>query len=119
MIWGAGTWQAEVSNFLTNNNKVYIQLQQQLLAFIFNTKNCEVAAVEAPGGGWISADDIIKSAQDALKNGVDSDGCDQQYWVTTLTAYNENKINCGDGYCVKVVCSSPCDPGDYFTPPSY
>ncbi len=73
-IWGAGTWQSEVSHFLTDNNgnadlnEHKEQLAQQLLAFIFNTRHRPVDSGLSPatklwfGGEWVSVEDIIDSA---------------------------------------------------------
>ncbi|CAH0529466.1 hypothetical protein CTH30272_02630 [Allocatenococcus thiocycli] len=73
-IWGAGTWQSEVSHFLTDNNgnadlnEHKEQLAQQLLAFIFNTRHRPVdsgltlATKLWFGGEWVSVEDIINSA---------------------------------------------------------
>ncbi|MFN1550068.1 hypothetical protein [Vibrio natriegens] len=74
VIWGAGTWQSEVSHFLTDNNgnadlnEHKEQLAQQLLAFIFNTRHRPVDSGLSPatklwfGGEWVSVEDIIDSA---------------------------------------------------------
>jgi hypothetical protein len=73
-IWGAGTWQSEVSHFLTDNNgnadlnEHKEQLAQQLLAFIFNTRHRPVDSGLTPatklwfGGEWVSVQEIIDSA---------------------------------------------------------
>lgn len=73
-IWGAGTWQSEVSHFLTDNNgnadlnEHKEQLAQQLLAFIFNTRHRPVDSGLSPatklwfGGEWVSVQEIIDSA---------------------------------------------------------
>ncbi len=79
-IWNQGSWQAEVSHFLTDNNgnsTLYAhkeQLAQQLLAFIFNTRHrpdndgvSGFATVEVDGV-WVSFDDLINEALEAWSN---------------------------------------------------
>lgn len=78
LIWGAGTWQAEISHFLVDNNSdggQREQLAQQLLAFLFNVRHrlpSAGAAIELPGGGWIPASVLIQNAITAWNTGTDA-----------------------------------------------
>ncbi|GMQ48339.1 hypothetical protein [Vibrio sp. 10N] len=74
VIWEAGTWQSEVSQFLVDSNgnaeanMHKEQLAQQLLAFIFNTRHRPGAgglsgsATIEVNGTWMTIDDIIALA---------------------------------------------------------
>jgi hypothetical protein len=68
LIWGAVTWQAEVSPFLIDANaggEPREQLAQQLLAFIFSARHRlddPDATIELPDGTLISAYDLIGDA---------------------------------------------------------
>lgn len=68
-IWAAGTWQSEVSHFLTDNNgnanlnDHKEQLAQQLLAFIFNVRHRLGAdAMIYVDGQWVSTAGLIADA---------------------------------------------------------
>ena len=98
----AGTALAEISNFLVENNSEYQQLEQQLLAFIFNAKNTGAGAVCGPGG-WMSVQSIIDSAIAAWESPATEDDV---YWAGVLDCFNNND-------CVKVACSEPCVVPDY------
>ncbi len=73
-IWGSGTWQAEVSNYLIDPNAggdPREQLGQQLLAFIFNTIH-RLGGTDVyfwDGIAWVNAGDIIQAAIDAWASG--------------------------------------------------
>jgi hypothetical protein len=75
-IWGAGTFQAEVSLFLVDANAggdPREQLAQQLLAFIFNAQHRlddPGATIELPDGTWSSAADLITKAIAAWESGT-------------------------------------------------
>lgn len=94
LIWGAGTWQAEVSHFLVDPNAGggggdQEQLAQQLLAFIFNTRH----RLDDPGaaiyvnGQWMSAQSIIDAAIAAWAS-PNTD--DDKYWEPILDGLNNN-----------------------------
>ncbi len=92
-IWGACTWQAEVSHFLVDSNAggdPMEQLAQQLLAFIFNSiHNLDDpgAAIQLPDGTWMSAQDLIEYAIWVWANG----GPELQHLVEgLLDALNNN-----------------------------
>ncbi|WP_423840361.1 hypothetical protein ONE56_05405 [Vibrio mytili] len=109
VIWGAGTWQSEVSHFLTDNNgnadlnDHKEQLAQQLLAFIFNTRHRPVDSGLSPatklwfGGEWVSVQDIIDSAIAAWQG---SDIYQINHIKTLLDGMNNNDA-------VEVPVSSP------------
>ncbi|AXT70514.1 hypothetical protein [Vibrio sp. dhg] len=109
VIWGAGTWQSEVSHFLTDNNgnadlnEHKEQLAQQLLAFIFNTRHRPVdsgltlATKLWFGGEWVSVEDIINSAIAAWKG---SDIYTIDHIKTLLDGMNNNDA-------VEIPVSSP------------
>ncbi|MDF1542783.1 MAG: hypothetical protein P1P71_06660 [Anaerosomatales bacterium] len=87
-IWGAGTWQAEVSQFLVDANAggdPREQLAQQLLAFIFNVKASGAAMLELDGE-WVSTDTMIADAIDAWLAG----GSAANYWQGILVGFNES-----------------------------
>jgi hypothetical protein len=84
-IWGAGTWQAEVSHFLVDANAggdPREQLAQQLLAFIFNARHRLVdleTIIQLPDGTLVSAQSLIDAAINAwagndavLQNSIES-----------------------------------------------
>jgi hypothetical protein len=93
LIWGAGTWQAEVSQFLVDANAggdPREQLAQQLLAFIFNTRHRlddPGATIELPDGSLISASDLIADAIAVWESGSDADRTAMQ---ELLNALNES-----------------------------
>ena len=67
LIWGAGTWQAEISLFLVDANAggdPHEQLAQQLLAFIFNVRHRldDPGTIFWYGGVDYNAQDIIEDA---------------------------------------------------------
>jgi hypothetical protein len=93
--WGAGSWQAEVSYFLVDNNadaESYghrEQLAQQLLAFIFNVEYRVGggATIMLPSGAWVSTSDLIDAAIAAWCSGTD----DERVAITgILDALNNN-----------------------------
>jgi len=92
-IWGAGTWQAEVSHFLVDANAggdPREQLAQQLLAFIFNSRHRlddPGAVIELPGGGTDTAANIIQEAIDAWNS---TDAGWQNDMQELLNALNED-----------------------------
>ncbi|MGR5176579.1 hypothetical protein ACPV4B_04260 [Vibrio parahaemolyticus] len=99
VIWDAGTWQSEVSQFLVDSNgnaeenMHKEQLAQQLLAFIFNTRHrpdagglSGTATIEV-NGTWMTIDDIIALAVTTWE------GTDVEAIVSmgaTLDAFNNN-----------------------------
>ncbi|UCE12284.1 MAG: hypothetical protein JSV04_08785 [Candidatus Heimdallarchaeota archaeon] len=93
MIWGSGTWQAEVSHFLVDANAggdPREQLAQQLLAFIFNTQHRldnPAATILLPDGNWVSAQSVIDSAINAW---ITPDYADDHYWEPILDQLNNN-----------------------------
>ncbi|MFX1517797.1 MAG: hypothetical protein ACFFC6_15955 [Promethearchaeota archaeon] len=93
LIWGAATWQAEVSHFLVDANAggdPREQLAQQLLAFIFNVRHRldnPGASILLPDGSWVSAQSVIDAAIDAW---ISSDPADDYYWQPILDQLNNN-----------------------------
>ena len=92
LIWGAGTWQAEVSHFLVDPNAggdPREQLAQQLLAFIFNTRH----RLDDPGatiqidGTWVSAGSLIDDAIAAWASGT---AAEQTEMTELLDSLNNN-----------------------------
>jgi hypothetical protein len=93
-IWGAGTWQAEISHFLVDANASgdpREQLAQQLLAFIFNTRyhlDDPAAYIwNEVDGVWVSASDLIDQAIAAWESGT---AADQDAIKDLLDAYNND-----------------------------
>ncbi|MEX3073455.1 hypothetical protein AB3Y13_17000 [Vibrio alginolyticus] len=111
MVWEAGTWQSEVSQFLVDNNgnsDIYDhkeQLAQQLLAFIFNTRHRPTSSGLSPdtklwiGGEWVSIGDIISRAISAWQGSNDSEIVSIKDLLDWLNNNNE----------IKVLVSSPDD----------
>ena len=93
LIWGAGTWQAEISHFLVDANAggdPREQLAQQLLAFIFNARHRlddMGATIELPDGSLISASDLIANAIAAWTSGTAEE---QNAMQELLNALNES-----------------------------
>ena len=94
LIWGAGTWQAEVSQFLVDANAGegggdQEQLAQQLLAFIFNVRHRldNPGAVILVNGEWKSAQSVINSAIAAWASTTTDD---DKYWEPILDGLNNN-----------------------------
>ncbi|MFX0087182.1 MAG: hypothetical protein ACFFAU_16145 [Candidatus Hodarchaeota archaeon] len=93
LIWGTGTWQAEVSHFLIDANAggdPREQLAQQLLAFIFNTLHRlddPGATIQLPDGSWVTAQSVIDAAIAAWST---SDPADDYYWQPILDQLNNN-----------------------------
>ncbi|MFX0016810.1 MAG: hypothetical protein ACFFB2_16805 [Promethearchaeota archaeon] len=93
LIWGTGTWEAEVSHFLIDANAggdPREQLAQQLLAFIFNTRHRldnPGATILLPDGSWVSAQSIIDAAIIAWST---PDSADDHYWESILDQLNNN-----------------------------
>ena len=92
LIWGAGTWQAEVSHFLIDSNAggdPREQLAQQLLAFIFNT----IHRLDSPdssiwtGTEFVSAQSLIDASIAAWAG---SDAVLQNSLQQLLNALNNN-----------------------------
>lgn len=94
-VWAAGTWQSEVSHFLTDDNSGggggdREQLAQQLLAFIFNVRHrldSADAAIQMPNGDWVTAQSIIDAAIDAWDSETTDD---DKVWEPILDAFNNN-----------------------------
>ncbi|MGR5295254.1 hypothetical protein ACPV5U_00095 [Vibrio mediterranei] len=99
MIWEAGTWQSEVSQFLIDSNgnaednMHKEQLAQQLLAFIFNTRHrpgtdgLSGSATININGTWMTIDDIIALAVTSWQ------GSDVEAIISlaaTLDSFNNN-----------------------------
>jgi hypothetical protein len=76
LIWGAGTWQAEISHFLIDANAggdPREQLAQQLLAFIFNARHRlddPGVSIQLSDGTWVSAQSLIDDAIAAWESGT-------------------------------------------------
>ncbi|MFX1508434.1 MAG: hypothetical protein ACFFDC_20330, partial [Promethearchaeota archaeon] len=93
LIWGTGTWQAEVSHFLVDANAggdPREQLAQQLLAFIFNTRHRlddPGAMIQLPDGSWVTAQSVIDAAIAAW---LTPDPADDYYWQPILDQLNNN-----------------------------
>lgn len=89
-IWGAGTWQAEVSSFLVDPNAggdPRGQLAQQLLAFIFNARHRlddPGATIELSDGTLVSATSLIDSAINIWTLGTPVDQESMQELLNTL-----------------------------------
>ncbi len=116
MIWAAGTWQSEVSQFLVDNNgnsDLYDhkeQLAQQLLAFIFNTRHrpdgsgLSLETQLWVNGEWVSIEEIISRAISAWQGSNDGEIVSVKDLLDWLNNNNE----------IKVLVSSPDD-----CPPPY
>lgn len=93
LIWGTGTWQAEVSHFLVDANSggdPREQLAQQLLAFIFNTRHRldnPDATFLLPDSSWVTAQSVIDAAIAAW---LTPDPTDDYYWEPILDQLNNN-----------------------------
>jgi hypothetical protein len=93
LIWGAGTWQAEVSHFLVDANAggdPREQIAQQLLAYLFNTLHRlddPGATILLPDGSWASAQSVINAAITAW---LSPDTADDHYWGLILDLLNNN-----------------------------
>jgi hypothetical protein len=94
LIWGAGTWQAEVSHFLVDPNAGggggdREQLAQQLLAFIFNVRHRldNPDAVIKVDGGWMSAQAVVDAAVAAWASPTTDD---DKVWEPILDGLNNN-----------------------------
>jgi hypothetical protein len=101
LIWGTGTWQAEVSHFLVDSNAggdPKEQLAQQLLAFIFNVM-VRLGSVDAvilePGLYEGSASDLINAAIEAWESGT---AAEQTEIKDTLDALNNRDCDPGVEY---------------------
>ena len=86
----AGSWQAEVSQFLVDANAggdPREQLAQQLLAFIFNTQHRlddPAATIELPDGTLVSASDLIDAAIAAWSTGTATEQNNMQQLLNSL-----------------------------------
>jgi hypothetical protein len=109
-VWGAGTYQAEVSHFLIDPNgggDPAEQLAQQLLAFIFNT----FYRLDGPGasilvnGTYVTAGALIDQAINVWANGSDAEKVAMQ---ELLNGFNESDA-------LMYIPGSPC-PVNYTTP---
>jgi len=95
LIWGAGTWQAEVSHFLVDANAggdPREQLAQQLLAFIFNARHRlddPGATIQLPDGTWASAQSLIDAAIAAWAG---TDAALQNSMQELLNSLNESDV---------------------------
>ena len=93
LIWGAVTWQAEVSPFLIDANAggdPREQLAQQWLAFIFSARHRlddPDATIELPDGTLISASALIDQAIAIWESGSDAERTEMQ---ELLNALNES-----------------------------
>lgn len=94
LIWGAGTWQAEISHFLVDPNAGggggdQEQLAQQLLAFIFNVRHRlgDPNASIFVNGQWMSAQSIIDAAIAAWASPTTDD---DKYWEPILDGLNNS-----------------------------
>jgi hypothetical protein len=103
-IAAAGTALAEISEYLVApvNGDDKVQLQEQLLAFIFNCKNNNVVTMQLPDGTWATSGAIIDSAIAAWNAG----GADAIYWSGVLDACN-NLEGTSAGTGVPIVCPDP------------
>ncbi len=106
LIWGAGTWQAEVSLFLVDENAGggggdQEQLAQQLLAFILNVRH----RLDDPGtllyanGQWMSAQSIIDQAIAAWASPTTDD---DKIWEPILDGLNNNNY-------ISIIRYYPCE----------
>jgi hypothetical protein len=91
-IWAAGTWQAEVSQFLVDANAggdPREQLAQQLLAFIFNARHRLGGEAGAfwDGDSWVIASDLISEAIAVWQSGSDAQRTAMQ---ELLNGFNES-----------------------------
>lgn len=100
----AGTALAEISAFLVDSNSEYKQLEQQLLAFIFNAKNTGAmdGAVIGPDGTAMPVDDLIADALGAWSSG---DGVTEVAGL--LDWFNNHHIE--EGHGLQIICGSPCE----------
>ena len=101
--FGTGAW-AEISDFLAdrvNTSPADVQLSQQLLAFIFNTRH----RLDSPyatiwtGSEWVTAQSLIDEAIAALNSG---DAARQIAIKDVLDAFNNNDA-------VRVIMYYPCE----------
>jgi hypothetical protein len=105
LIWGAGTWQAEVSHFLIDSNAggdPREQLAQQLLAYIFNVRHRldgPGALIELPDGSFVTAQSLIDAAIAAWVSGTADE---QNELQSLLDALNNNDA-------LRYVQLVPCD----------
>jgi len=105
LIAPAGSWQAEISQFLVDSNAgadPREQLAQQLLAFIFNVNHrldSPDAYVELPDGTFVMASSLIADAIAAWQ-GTDADA--QNALQSLLDALNNNDYQ-------RYVPASPCE----------
>lgn len=103
-LWAAGTYQAEVSQFLVESvgdGGIQEQLAQQMLAFIFN-----VQEYTGGFGGSLYVDGSWVSSQSLLDAGIaawQSPGTeDDNYWSNLFDGLNNNPA-------VKYVAGEPCE----------
>ncbi len=93
LIAPPGSPKAEVSQFLVDANAggdPREQLAQQLLAFLFNTLHRlddPAAAIELPGGGFISAAQLVSDAIAIWESGT---AAEQVEMKTLLDEFNNN-----------------------------
>ena len=93
VIWGAGTWQAEVSQFLVDPNaggNSSEQLAQQLLAFIFNLRHQTIDGTTSTvyfDGQYLTGNDIIQIAIDTW---LSNDSGSETAFASLLDSYNNN-----------------------------
>ena len=104
LIWGAGTWQAEVSLFLVDANAggdPREHLAQQLLAFIFNVRH----RLDGPGAAikigedWVVASALIDEAIAVWESGTPDE---QNAMQEKLNGLNESDA-------VPFIPFEPCD----------
>lgn len=104
LLASEGTPRAEVSAFLIDANAggdPREQLAQQLLAFVFNTRNRlddPAAAIQLPGGTWVSASSLIDQAIDVWLSGT---AAEQTAMQTLLEGFNSSDA-------VSTVRYTPC-----------
>ena len=107
-IAGAGTWKAEVSQFLIDPNAggdPREQLAQQLLAFIFNVRHRldNPNAMIQVDGNWVSAQSLIDDAIAAWN----SPGTDDDHTMEQLLD-GLNNMEGGDKGLVQFIKWEPC-----------
>ncbi|MCJ2376260.1 hypothetical protein LNL84_05365 [Vibrio sp. ZSDZ34] len=99
VIWEAGTWQSEVSQFLVDNNgdaETHLhkeQLAQQLLAFLFNTRHrpdnsgLSGDVTLQVNGNWVSLSSLI---DEAITVWLSNDVADIVAMSELLDGFNNN-----------------------------
>ncbi|MCW8327379.1 hypothetical protein MD588_01005 [Photobacterium sp. SDRW27] len=116
-VWKAGTWQSEISHFLTDANSNADanyhkeQLAQQLLAFIFNTRHrpnayglSDYAQINTSGGYYT----VAQIRDGAIAAWYGNDSAKIEYYTKLLDGLNNNDY-------VQIIPGDPKDcPKPYF-----